>query len=150
MTDPFPAWVEALETRHTASLTFTEVRKALQALSSVYVQRRARLSEGDALGSAGKRAAFALIAGVGLHDKTAPDAPFLRALKLIERAAPDDRNFVKKGVSWALRVVGRRNRALNKAAIAVSKRLMSSSRPAAGWIGRDAFRELTGPIVRRK
>lgn len=63
MTDPFPAWVEALEVRHTASLTFTEVRKALQALSSVYVQRRARLAEGAALGSAGKRAAFALFYG---------------------------------------------------------------------------------------
>jgi hypothetical protein len=63
MTDPFPAWVEALEARHTASLTFTEIRKALQALSSVYVQRRARLSEGEALASAGKRAAFALFYG---------------------------------------------------------------------------------------
>jgi SAM-dependent methyltransferase len=63
VTDPFPAWVEALEARHTASLTFTEVRKALQALSSVYVQRRTRLAEGEALGSAGKRAAFALFYG---------------------------------------------------------------------------------------
>jgi SAM-dependent methyltransferase len=63
MTDPFPAWVDALEARHTASLTFTEVRKALQALSSVYVQRRHRLAEGDALSSAGKRAAFALFYG---------------------------------------------------------------------------------------
>lgn len=59
MTDPFPAWVEALEARHTASLTFTEVRKALQALSSLYVAKRS----GDALGSAGKRAAFALFYG---------------------------------------------------------------------------------------
>lgn len=63
MTDPFPAWVEALEARHTASLTFTEVRKALQALSSVYVGRGARLAGGEALGSAGKRAAFALFYG---------------------------------------------------------------------------------------
>lgn len=63
MRDPFPGWVEALEARHTASLTFTEVRRSLQALSSVYVQRRARLAAGDALGSAGKRAAFALFYG---------------------------------------------------------------------------------------
>ncbi|MET0553289.1 MAG: methyltransferase domain-containing protein [Vicinamibacteria bacterium] len=63
MTDPFPGWVEALEARHTASLTFTEVRKALQALSSVYVQQRSRLAAGEALGSAGKRAAFALFYG---------------------------------------------------------------------------------------
>jgi hypothetical protein len=63
MADPFPAWVEALEARHTRSLTFAEVRRALQALSSLYVRRRARLTAGDALGTAGKRAAFALYYG---------------------------------------------------------------------------------------
>ena len=97
-----------------------------------------------------KRAAFALIASVALHDKKAPDAPFLRALKLIEREAPDDRNFVKKGVSWGLRVLGRRNRGLNEAAVEVSRRLVASPKPAAAWIGRDAFRELTSPMVQRR
>lgn len=63
MADPFPAWVEALEARHTRQLTFAEVRRALQALSSLYVQRRGRLPAGDALGTAGKRAAFALYYG---------------------------------------------------------------------------------------
>ncbi|HXT19414.1 MAG TPA: DNA alkylation repair protein, partial [Thermoanaerobaculia bacterium] len=47
----------------------------------------------------GKRAAFALLASVALHDKAAPDARFARGLRHIERAATDDRNFVKKGVS---------------------------------------------------
>ena len=97
-----------------------------------------------------KRAAFALLAGVALHDKKAPDAPFLRALTLVERAAPDDRNFVKKGVSWGLRVLGRRNRTLNKAAVEISRRLVASPRPAAAWIGRDAFRELTSAMVQRR
>jgi SAM-dependent methyltransferase len=63
MSDPFPAWVDALEARHTRSLTFAEVRRALQALSSLYVRRRGRLPAGDALASAGKRAAFALYYG---------------------------------------------------------------------------------------
>ena len=97
-----------------------------------------------------KRAAFALLAGVALHDKQAPDAPFLRALTLVERAAPDDRNFVKKGVSWGLRVVGRRNRALNRAAVEVSRRLVASPERAAAWIGRDAFRELTSAMVQKR
>jgi SAM-dependent methyltransferase len=61
VTDPFPAWFAALEARHLAELQFREVRKALQALSSVYVERRARV--GAALDSAGKRAAFALFYG---------------------------------------------------------------------------------------
>jgi len=61
--DPVPALVEALESRHLADLTFPEVRRALQALSSVYVERRGRLQSGAALDGAGKRAAFALYYG---------------------------------------------------------------------------------------
>jgi len=60
-----------------------------------------------------KRAAFALLASLALHDKRSGDRPFLDSLPLVERAAADDRNFVKKGVSWALRLIGRRNTALN-------------------------------------
>lgn len=54
---------DALEARHLAELTFTEVRKGLQALSSLYVERRDRISRGAALDGAGKRAAFALYYG---------------------------------------------------------------------------------------
>jgi SAM-dependent methyltransferase len=62
-TDPFAAYCEALEKRHLAELTFAEVRRALQALSSVYVERRERMAGGGALDGAGKRAAFALYYG---------------------------------------------------------------------------------------
>lgn len=97
-----------------------------------------------------KRAAFALLASVALHDKRAADEPFLRSLALIERAAADDRNFVKKGVSWALRLVGRRNRTLNAASVETSRRLVDSPHEAARWIGRGALKELTGTVVRRQ
>ena len=97
-----------------------------------------------------KRAAFALIASLALHDKASGDKPFLRSLKVIERGATDPRNFVKKGVSWGLRVLGRRNQVLNTAAIKVSRRLAESEEPAARSTGKEALRELTGPIVRRK
>jgi 3-methyladenine DNA glycosylase AlkD len=90
-----------------------------------------------------KRAAFALLASLALHDKNAPDKPFLRSLRLIERAATDDRNFVKKAVSWALRGIGKRNRALYSAAVEVARRLSQSDESAARWIGRDALKELT-------
>ena len=53
-------WLEALDRRHLADLTPSEVARALRALSSCYVERRARLATGGALDSAGKRAAFAL------------------------------------------------------------------------------------------
>ncbi|HEU5051339.1 MAG TPA: DNA alkylation repair protein [Gemmatimonadales bacterium] len=97
-----------------------------------------------------KRAAFALLASVALHDRRAPDAPFLASLALIERAAADERNFVKKGVSWALRAVGRRNRALNAASLELARRLAASPEPAARWVGKDAAKELASPAVRRR
>ncbi|HEY8258681.1 MAG TPA: DNA alkylation repair protein [Gemmatimonadales bacterium] len=97
-----------------------------------------------------KRAAFALLAGLSLHDKRSGDEPFLRSLALVERAATDERNFVKKAVSWALRVAGRRNRAINAAAVELSRRLAGSSDPAARWIGKGALRELTSPLVKRR
>ncbi len=57
------AWLEALERRHLADLTLSEVARALRALSSCYVERRDKLAEGGALSSKGKRAAFALFYG---------------------------------------------------------------------------------------
>ena len=89
-----------------------------------------------------KRSAFALLASLALHDKASGDASFLRLLPAIERAATDERNFVKKGVSWALRSIGRRNAALHAAAIDTSTRLAASPAAPARWIGRDALREL--------
>jgi len=88
-----------------------------------------------------KRAGFALLASVALHDKKTADETFPRCLPLIERAADDERNFVKKGVSWALRSIGKRNAKLQTAAMAVARRLSASDEPAARWIGKDALRE---------
>ena len=86
-----------------------------------------------------------------LHEAgLADDEAFLESLALIERAAADDRNFVKKGVSWAIRVMGRRNRTLNAACLETARRLVESDQPAARWIGRETVKELTGPVVRRK
>jgi 3-methyladenine DNA glycosylase AlkD len=97
-----------------------------------------------------KRAAFAMLASLTVHDKQAPDEPYLKGLKLIEHEASDDRNFVKKAVNWALRSIGKRNPALNKAAIAVARRLAESDDPASRWVGKDALREVTSPAVRKR
>ncbi|MFP2957811.1 DNA alkylation repair protein [Myxococcus sp. 1LA] len=88
-----------------------------------------------------KRAAFALFASLAVHDKAREDAPFLDALVLIERESTDARNFVKKGVNWALRAIGgRRSPALRKAARALATRLAGSGDATARWNGRDALR----------
>ena len=97
-----------------------------------------------------KRAAFAMLASLTVHDKAAPDANYLKGLKLIEREAKDDRNFVKKAVNWALRSIGKRNPSLNKAAIASAKRLAGSGDSTARWIGKDALREITSPAVQNR
>lgn len=97
-----------------------------------------------------KRAAFAMLASLTVHDKQAPDASYLRGLKLIEREATDDRNFVKKAVNWALRSIGKRNPALNRAAVAVARRLAESKESAPRWVGKDALREITSPAVQKR
>ena len=91
-----------------------------------------------------RRAAFALVASLALHDKTRQDTDFLSLLPLIERASSDGRNFVKKGVSWALRGIGhRKSPALRQAALEMAKTLSASSDPVRRWIGKDALRDLT-------
>lgn len=86
-----------------------------------------------------KRTAFALLASLALHDRKSGDAPFLERLPLIEAAAIDERNFVKKGVSWALRAIGgKKSPALRAAARELADRLAASPGKAAKWVGRDA------------
>ncbi len=89
-----------------------------------------------------RRGAFALLASIALHNKRAPDAQFVQSLALIERHATDERNFVKKGVSWALRSIGRRNPSLKRAAVVTAKRLAASEDSTSRWIGRDALKDL--------
>jgi SAM-dependent methyltransferase len=103
MDPPFAAYYEALEKRHLAELTFAEVRRALQALSSVYVERRERMAGGAALDGAGKRAAFALYYGP-LH--------FLLVREIVRALAPAARTPRRlldlgcgtgaAGAAWAL------------------------------------------------
>jgi 3-methyladenine DNA glycosylase AlkD len=69
-----------------------------------------------------RRAAFAMLAGIAVPDKTAADQLFLDSLALIETCAFDDRNFVRKAVNRVLRNVGKRNAGLLPAAIACAER----------------------------
>ena len=97
-----------------------------------------------------KRTAFALLWSLTVHDKSAGDDLFKQGLALIEREAGDERNFVRKATNMALRAIGKRNRALNSAAVTVARRLASSKDPTAKWVGTDALRELTSPAVTRR
>lgn len=97
-----------------------------------------------------RRAAFALLATLSVHDKKAADERFSDMLPLIEAASGDERNFVKKAVNWALRNIGKRNPVLNAAAINAARRIHLQDSRSARWIAADALRELTGEAVQKR
>jgi 3-methyladenine DNA glycosylase AlkD len=89
-----------------------------------------------------KRAGFVLMACLAVHDKAAQDAVFERYLRLIKKGSPDERNFVKKAVNWALRQIGKRNMNLHEAAIKTGQAIQELDSKSARWIASDALREL--------
>lgn len=97
-----------------------------------------------------KRAAFAMMAGLAVHDKAAGNKQFEHFLRVITRASTDQRNFVKKAVNWVLRSIGKRNRRLNRKAIAAARKIGRIDSRAARWIVADGLRELTSPAVQRR
>lgn len=90
-----------------------------------------------------KRAAFAILAGLAVHDKAAEDRIFEDFFPILAAQASDDRNFVRKAVNWALRNIGKRNRHLNQSAVTWAQRMAGMESKSARWIGKDALRELT-------
>jgi 3-methyladenine DNA glycosylase AlkD len=97
-----------------------------------------------------KRAGFAMMATLAVHDKEAPDSSFAKFYRAIKRGATDERNFVKKAVNWALRQIGKRNKRLNRSAIKVAKEIAQIDSRAARWIATDALRELRSDAVQRR
>ncbi|MFN2158796.1 MAG: DNA alkylation repair protein [Anaerolineales bacterium] len=97
-----------------------------------------------------RRAAYALVACLAWHDKNAPDGKFIELIPLIEEAAVDERNFVKKAVSWALRNIGKRSSGLNRVALATARGLIKSDDKTSRWIGKDTIRDITSPAAQRR
>ncbi len=94
-----------------------------------------------------KRAGFALMAGLAVHDKGASDGEFEALFEHIRRESVDERKYVKKAVNWALRQIGKRNRRLNEASIRLATEISSLDSKAARWIASDALRELRSDAV---
>ena len=97
-----------------------------------------------------KRAAFALMASAAVHRKDLPDAAFASLLPVIRAQAIDERNYVKKAVSWALRQIGKRSSGLNSQAVRTAERIERIDSPAARWVARDALRELRSDAVQAR
>jgi 3-methyladenine DNA glycosylase AlkD len=97
-----------------------------------------------------KRAAFAMMAYLAVHDKKAADEKLAAFLPVIEKHSVDDRNFVRKAVNWALRQIGKRSRYLNELAIGSANRIKAQDSKAARWIASDALRELTSEATQAR
>ena len=97
-----------------------------------------------------KRASFALIACLAVHDKLAPDQCFTNVFPTIKGGAVNESNYVKKAVNWALRNIGKRNLNLNKAALRLAEDIQQLDSKAAKWIAADAIRELRSEAVQKR
>jgi len=94
-----------------------------------------------------KRAGFVMMAELAIHDKQAQDALLAAFFPIIEREAYDQRNYVKKAISWALRQIGKRNATLHAMALLVGERLAIHELPAARWVGKDVLKELNSEKI---
>ena len=97
-----------------------------------------------------RRAGYVLIACLATHDKQAPDQQFMDTFTLITSAATDPRNFVKIAVNWAIRGIGKRNLALNQAAITLCEDIQEVDDATAHWIAADALRELSSEKIQQR
>jgi 3-methyladenine DNA glycosylase AlkD len=89
-----------------------------------------------------KRAGFAMMAVLSVHDKKAGNNKFEQFFPYLIAESDDERNFVKKAINWALRQIGKRNRSLCRQAIAAAKKIQQKGDAASKWIAADALREL--------
>lgn len=94
-----------------------------------------------------KRAGFVLMARLAVSDKKAVDEKFAPFFGPIKREAFDNRIYVKKGVNWALRQIGKRNTELNERCILVAQEIRQQDSAAAKWIAADAIKELTNEKI---
>jgi 3-methyladenine DNA glycosylase AlkD len=98
-----------------------------------------------------KRAGFALMAGLSVHDKKADDKKFYPFFTAIKKASTDERNYVRKAVNWALRNIGKfRNKNLYNLALKTANELKNFDSKSARWIASDALRELNSEKIKKR
>lgn len=97
-----------------------------------------------------KRAAFALLACLSLHRNDADPKALKKFLPLVKKAASDERNFVKKGVSWALRGMAGTSTELHEAVLDLAEQLAASKDSAERWVGKDVLRDIQRPMIAKR
>jgi 3-methyladenine DNA glycosylase AlkD len=89
-----------------------------------------------------KRAGFVLVAVRAVHDKGADDRTFADLLPTLIAAADDQRLYVRKGASWALRQIGKRSDRLRTRVLAAVGPYIKADGRGIRWVARDVSREL--------
>ncbi len=97
-----------------------------------------------------RRAGFVCMVSYAFINKEAPNTEIRRFFPVMLRHANDDRKYVMKGINWALRQVGKRNKDLHAEALEVAHQILALDTKPARWIATDALRQLQRPKVSMK
>ena len=90
-----------------------------------------------------RRAGFVLMAKLAMSDKRANDSVFKNFLPYLLEGARDNRKYVVKAVSWALRRIGRRSPRLREKVLKLAEEIERIGTGNARYIARETIRELT-------
>ena len=97
-----------------------------------------------------KRAAFSLLACLAWHDKKAADDKFIEYFPIIKKNIFDDRNYVKKALSWSIRHIGKRNLNLHKSVLFFAEDIKKIDSKTARWIASDVIKDLNSDSTKRR
>lgn len=91
-----------------------------------------------------RRAGIVLLTALAVKKKDLPDSFFEKYFPLLKKYSVDERVYVKKAVSWALREIGkRRSEKLRLQTIRLAEEIKKLDTPSARWIASDVIRELS-------
>lgn len=96
-----------------------------------------------------KRAAFVLIGSLVIKHKDMSDEALDTYLALIYEYSYDEHEHIRKGISYALKEIGKKNYTYHEKAIVLAYEMLESSSKAQVWIAKDVIKELEN-MVRAK
>ncbi len=89
-----------------------------------------------------KRAAFTMIASAVIHEKAISNDTIDDYLRLIQEHSSDEREHIKKAVSWALREIGKKDFDYQEKSIILAYELKKSGNKVQVWIAKDTLKVL--------
>jgi 3-methyladenine DNA glycosylase AlkD len=93
-----------------------------------------------------RRAAFAIIAELAVHDKGIDDDTLADFTQLVVEHGGDPRPHARQAASWALRSIGKRDAVNHDRALSAAAEMLEASDATKRWVGRDSMRELESLI----